>query len=311
LNVSVSPGSLAAGTYNGTITVTTGGAAGGPQSAATIGVTLIVTPAAQMLSVARELITTAVGTSWAFPGNGKPAKDAPLGDEWGIAVDPSGVVYFTDFFNAAVFKIDQAGIITTVAGNGITGFSGDGGPATEAALQPAARVALGPDGSLYISDQGNFRIRKVDTNGIITTVAGNGRCCSAADGVPATAALIAPGGLAVDRAGVVYFADITNNLVRALGTDGILRTIAGNGQCPSSTVAGKATASAICKPGGVTGDSNGKVFVSAQVNESGLSANIIDKITPDGSIALFGGGAREIRLSPLQATEIWRPAPSP
>src|SRR6201999_672465 len=103
----------------------------------------------------------------------------------GVAVDTAGNLYIAEFLNHRVRKVSPNGTITTVAGTGIAGFSGDGGPATDASLNEPFRVALDKAGNLYISDYGNFRVRKVTVDGIIATVAGNGTPNSNGDGGPA------------------------------------------------------------------------------------------------------------------------------
>src|SRR5208282_1269376 len=122
------------------------------------------------------------------------------------------------------------GIITTVAGNGTFGYNGDNGPATSAELQVPSGVAVDSAGNLYIADSSNNRIRKVDANGIITTVAGSDTFGYSGDGGPATSAeLYVPYGVAVDSAGNLYIADINNNRIRKVDASGIITTVAGNG----------------------------------------------------------------------------------
>jgi hypothetical protein len=132
-----------------------------------------------------------------------------------VAVGSDGSIYVAEFASPRVRKIDSAGIITTVAGSGQTGYSGDGGPATEAELNRPASIALGPDGNIYIADSGNHCIRKVDRAGIITTVAGNGEEGCSGDGGPATqASLRGPYGVAVGSDGSLCIADYYNYLIR-------------------------------------------------------------------------------------------------
>src|SRR3990172_9212673 len=105
-------------------------------------------------------------------GDGGPALWADLDDPYGVAVDPSGNIYIADMYNNRIRKVDTSGVITTVAGNGIMGYSGDGGPAVSASLYGPSGVAVDSSGNIYIADSWNYRIRKVDTSGVITTVAG-------------------------------------------------------------------------------------------------------------------------------------------
>src|SRR5260370_12952702 len=160
------------------------------------------------------------GTS-AFPGDGGPANKASLSDAFGVAVDSIGNLYIADTSNHRIRKVDTSGVITTVAGNGTEGFSGDGGAATSAALNTPIGVAVDTAGNLYIADAFNNRIRKVNAAGVITTVAGNGDCrFSGDDGAAVSASLCAPFGGAVDAPGNVYIADTSNHRIRKLDTSG-------------------------------------------------------------------------------------------
>jgi hypothetical protein len=129
------------------------------------------------------------GTS-AYSGDGGPATQAGLGYVYGLSVDALGNVYLSDRYNARVRKVDSKGIISTIAGDGTPGYGGDGGPATQAHLNEPVAVPVDAAGNLYISDLGNYRIRKVDTNGIITTIAGNGGNGFSGDGGEATQAAL-------------------------------------------------------------------------------------------------------------------------
>src|ERR1700685_1810753 len=132
-----------------------------------------------------QVITTFAGTDFTFPPTPLAARNAPTGQIIGVAIDPSGNTYLADSTNDVVFKINQQGVLTTVAGNGILGFSGDGGPATSAALNVPYAVAVHAAGNVSVAD-GNERIRKVPPAGIISTVAGNGTSGYSGDGGPAT-----------------------------------------------------------------------------------------------------------------------------
>ncbi len=173
-------------------------------------------------------------------GDGGPATEAGLGLGWGIAAAPDGSFYVSDLDNHAVRRIDANGIIQTVAGGNNAGLSGDGGPATEAQLNRPHGLALGPDGSLYIADSRNHRIRRVRPDGVIETFAGSEARSidweTRGDGGPAVEArLYHPSAVLVDEEGTVFIADgessggIGGGVFR-IGTNGILRTMAGNGQ---------------------------------------------------------------------------------
>jgi uncharacterized protein (TIGR03437 family) len=164
------------------------------------------------------VITTVAGNGVdAYSGDGGPAVSASLGFPLGVAFDAAGNLYVADGDNNRVRRITPGGIISTIAGNGHGGFSGDGGPATAASINIPSDVAVDGAGNLYIADAGNNRVRKVDTSGAITTVAGNGTDGFSGDGGPSTQAMLNyPWGLAVDGAGTVYISDRVNSRVRII-----------------------------------------------------------------------------------------------
>ena len=184
-------------------------------------------------SLGAGVINTFAGGGWVpgiGVGDGGPATQAELGVPEGVAVGPDGRVYISEVVGARVRRVDASGIITTVAGTGTPGFSGDGGPATSAMLSDPHGVAVAPDGTLYIADRSNHRIRRVDANGIITTVAGTGAYGFSGDGGPATLAqLNEPFGVALGPDGSLYIADTFNHRTRRVGPDGIITTVAGPG----------------------------------------------------------------------------------
>jgi uncharacterized protein (TIGR03437 family) len=168
--------------------------------------------------------TTIAGGVLGYSGDGGPAKSAALKSPSGIALDAAGNLYFADAGNNRIRKIDKAGVITTVAGTGTAGFSGDGGLATQAQIHlvgaPFAGVALDSAGNLYFADWGNNRIRMINPVGMITTVAGGGgiqlqRNNPWGDGKPATMAnLMRPRGVSLDSSGNIYIADTNHSEVR-------------------------------------------------------------------------------------------------
>jgi hypothetical protein len=152
-------------------------------------------------------------------GDGNPATNAELSDPFGIAVDAFGSIFIADFNNNRIRKISPSGTISTVAGNGTRGYLGDGGAATNAELNAAWGVAVDASGNLFIADDSNSRIRKVDSNGIITTVAGNGTSGFSGDGGVATnAELSGPVSVAVDSNGNLFFADAHLQRIREVTT---------------------------------------------------------------------------------------------
>ena len=219
-------------------------------------------------------ITTIAGTDSAS-GDGGPATEALLTFPYSVAVDEAGNLYIADSENHRIRKVDaESGIITTFAGTGEEGFDGDGGPATEADLDWPSGVAVDAAGNVYIADQENERIRKVDTEGIITTFAGSGAYGyrGGEDGIPATEAKLNwPTGVAVGANGHVYIADSYNNLIREVDTEGIITTIAGTGRVfgffekPDEDDVGDggpATEAKLDWPIGITVDAEGNVYVA-------------------------------------------------
>jgi uncharacterized protein (TIGR03437 family) len=169
-----------------------------------------------------------------FAGDDGPGRDANITDVHGIAVDSTGVVYISDTANNRVRKIDTKGVITTIAGNGTPGYSGDGAAGGKAQMWFPAGLAVDGSGNVYATDYGNSTVRKITSAGIVSTVAGTGTWGSGGDGAAANkAALANPMSVAVDAAGNVFIGDVGNNTIRRVGTDGIIRTVA-TGVTPQS-----------------------------------------------------------------------------
>ncbi|MGA8908099.1 MAG: RHS repeat-associated core domain-containing protein, partial [Acidobacteriaceae bacterium] len=189
-----------------------------------------------------------------------------LSSPWGVAFDAAGNLYIADAGNNVIREVSAStGVITTIAGNGIEGFAGDGGPATSAEFGDPVAMVFDAAGNLYISDQYNSRIRKVTiSTGIITTIAGGGTAGYIGDGGPATNANIGwTEGITFDSAGNLYIGDKNNNRVRKVAAStGIITTIAGNGVLGYSGDGGPATSAELQYPGGVALDAHGNVYVS-------------------------------------------------
>jgi uncharacterized protein (TIGR03437 family) len=209
--------------------------------------------------------TFAGNGTFGYSGDNGPATSAQLNQPWGVAVDAAGNVYIADTVNNRIRKVAN-GVISTVAGNGTLGYSGDDGPATSAQLSWPGGVAVDSAGNLYVADQNNFRIRKV-SNGVITTVAGNGMPGYSGDNGPATSAkLYGPVGVAVDSAGNLYIADQPNNRIRKV-SNGVITTVAGNGpdlygNGGYSGDNGPATSARLNWPEGVAVDFAGNLFIA-------------------------------------------------
>jgi hypothetical protein len=235
------------------------------------------------------IITTVAGGGSESLGDGGAATNATLNEPYGMAVDSTGNLLITDTYNYRLRKVDTNGIITTAAGNGTNGYSGDGGLATKAMLSGPSGVAVDSYGNLFIADLGNNRIRKVDTYGIITTVAGNGTNVYSGDGGAATnASLYMPWGLAVDNHGNLFIADTLNNRVRMVDTNGIITTIAGEGPSyPSgggySGDGGAATNVMLWEPCSVSVDSYGNLFFADYNNSR------VREVWPNGNITTVAG----------------------
>jgi len=182
-------------------------------------------------------------------GDGGPATEAAMPYPQAVALGADGTLYIVDPNATRVRRVSPDGIISTVAGSGGYGFSGDGGPATQAAMRHPSDVALGADGSLYIVDKDNHCIRRVSFDGIISTVAGNGEHGFSGDGGPATeAAMRYPWGVALGADGSLYISDKNNHRIRRVSSDGIISTVAGNGQYGFNGDGGSATQAALAEP---------------------------------------------------------------
>ena len=225
-----------------------------------------------------------------YSGDGGPAVSAQFGYPGAIAADRLGNLFIADF--NSVRKVSASGLISTVAGNGTAGFSGDGGPATKAQLSGPSGLAVDDAGSIYIADYGNLRVRKVSTSGIITTVAGNGDAGFAGDGGPAIDAnLLGPAGVSLDSEGSLYVADCDCgwdgsgfSYIRKISPSGIVMTVAGNGTCcVSPGDGGPATSAQLQGAGAVAVDAAGNVFIADSWNLR------VRKVSPDGIIHTVAG----------------------
>jgi uncharacterized protein (TIGR03437 family) len=229
-------------------------------------------------------ISTLAGDGTPFySGDSGSATSAELHAPYSVAVDASGNVYIADTLNSVVRKVSTNGTITTVAGFGSATYSGDGGAAIFAALNRELGLALDAAGNLYIADTENHVIRKVDTAGTITTIAGISFPAYAGDGGLATKAYLnSPSRVALD-AGNLYIVDTGNNVIRKVDTAGIITTIVGDGTCGFSGDFGPAASAQLCRPRDVAVDSSGNLFIADSFNSR------IRKVGTDGIIATIAG----------------------
>jgi len=232
-------------------------------------------------------MTTVAGNgSQAYSGDGGMATAAQLNAPWGVAADGGGNLYIGDSGNHTVRKIAANGTISTVAGTGVRGDSGDGGPAALAQIDVPLGVAVDGAGSVYVAECLGARIRKLSAAGAIATVAGTGTAGYAGDGGPAVnAELACPHGVAVDASGNLFIADTYNHRVRKIGPDGTISTVAGNGTPGFSGDGGPALKAQLSAPTSLAMDASGNLYVADTGN------NRIRRISRDGTISTVAGCA--------------------
>ncbi len=243
------------------------------------------------VDLATGVITTVAGGGTGDLGDGGPATDATFSSHpMRVTGDHAGSLYVADAHHARIRKIDTAvNTITTVAGCGTEGYSGDGGPAVHAQIASPHGTALDRHGNIYIADLKNDRIRKVDaTTGIITTAAGNGEHGYSGDGGPATEAMLAsPIAAFATAEGDLYIADHRNSRIRKVdAATGIITTVAGTGEQGFHGDGGSATQAAISLPRDVALDTDGSLYIADGAN------NRIRKVTPGGTITTVAGTGR-------------------
>ncbi len=226
-------------------------------------------------------ITTIVGTDEPSSlGDGGPAVDASLEEPQALALGHDGSLYIADATANRVRKVDPDGVITTVAGTGEEGFSGDGGPAIDAELAWPRGVAVAPDGSVYIADTWNDRIRRVDPDGTITTAAGRGDA-PFPERRRATEVPLDVGGVAIAPDGSIYVTD--GPCVRGIDRDGVITTVAGTGRKGHSGDGGPAVEAELDEPAGLAIGPDGSFYVAD------YGCNVVRRVAPDATITTFAG----------------------
>jgi uncharacterized protein (TIGR03437 family) len=248
---------------------------------------------ATALATNAQTVTTFAGNGTAgYGGDNGPAAQAQINAVVGLAADIFGNVYLADQNNHRVRKVDSTGKITTLAGTGTPGFGGDGGQAAQAQLNLPLGVCVDPVGNVFVNDYGNRRIRKIDTSGKITTVAGNGINVHSGDGGPATqAGMVIPIRCAVDRAGNLYIADQGAHRIRKVDSTGTITTFAGTGAQGFSGDGNLSTLASMNNPTAVATDSSGAVYITDQFNHRIRkvdSTGIINTVAGNG-VSSYGG----------------------
>ena len=245
-------------------------------------------PAAASAAVPAPTLKLLAGTGVpGYLGDGGPAVGAQLDQPMGVAVDAAGDVLVADLSNR-IRKITPDGIVTTVAGSGIAGFAGDGGPATNAQLNHPTGVIVDATGGILIADQHNYRVRRVDPSGTITTVAGTGFAgYGQGDGGPAMQAeLNLPTTLALDAQGGILVAEMGERRVRRIDPDGTISTIAGDGGSGYDGDNKPATEASLTKPTGLAVTRAGDVLIADQGDQR------VRRVDPSGVIHTIAGNGR-------------------
>lgn len=274
-------------------------------------------------------ITTIAGDgNHAYSGDGGPATYSSLYAPKYIAVGPGRELYISDTGNNRIRKVNRSGVITTIAGNGFKNYSGNGGPATSASLASPHGLAFSPAGELYFSDNENHCIRKINSVGIISTVAGDGTPSFSGDGGSATLSkLNYPSGIAFDKYGNLFLSDYANSRVRRIGLDGVITTVAGNDTAGYNGDGIDAVAASLYAPLGIAFDGVGNLYIADSQNnrirmldtsgkiwtvaETDSPVNVtldypgnlyitgptnshqVKKIDPEGTISTFAGNGTE------------------
>lgn len=241
-----------------------------------------------LLSSAQIITTVAGNHIQAFSGDGGPAINAELNTPSSICMDGAGNLMISDALNHNIRKVDPSGIITTIAGNGTSGYSGDGGPATDAAMTLPFGIVSVADGYLFVADEAKNVIRKINSSGVITTYAGTGVAGYNGDNIPATnAELYGPYGLAFDISGNLYITDVYNFRIRKVDAAGIITTVAGTGHMGFGGNGGPATAARFGPVSGIAVSRTGTVYFTDYEN------HMVRMISPAGIVTTIAGNGTD------------------
>jgi sugar lactone lactonase YvrE len=253
------------------------------------------------------LAHTVIGTGYLGDAQDGDAVGTALNHPTHISIAPDGGIIIAAWHNSKVMRYDAgSGELTTLCGNGMRSYAGDGGPAKDAVLDLPVATAWGPDGSMYIADQANQRIRRVDPQSMIETYAGNGTAGFAGDGGPATEAQInLPGGQAappagrldIDKAGNIFFADSANHRIRKIDAGGTITTYAGDGKPTWNGDGGPATAASLSRPSDVALDADGNLFIADTDNACVRKVDTKGNITTAVGICGSPGLGKENELA--------------
>ncbi len=234
-------------------------------------------------SFAQTITTYAGNGTAAYVGDGGQATASSINYPFGVTADTHGNLFFADAANYVIRKIDNAGIITTIAGTGAPGYSGDGGLATAATFADPEGLALDSLGNIYVTDLENATIRKINTSGIITTIAGTGTSGYNGDGIPATSALLNMPRCILIKNGEILFSDPGNYRIRKISTSGVISTIAGTGLPGSTGDGAQATAAKLATQLSLAADKLGNFYIYQD------SIFKIRKVAPNGIITSIAG----------------------
>ena len=230
-------------------------------------------------AIAQTISTVAGNGLVGFSTDGGPATGSALNNPRGVTFDSSGNMYIADKMNHRVRRVSPSGIISTFVGNGIAGFSGDGGAAVNAQLNQPEDVCIDGAGNIYIADASNHRVRKVTPGGIISTVAGIGAFGYNGDNIAAVnAQLNRPTSVAIDGSGNLLIADASNHRIRKVSANGNITTVAGNGVAGYSGNGGLATTASLRFPVGIALDAVGNLYIADAGN------HVVREVTPGGGI---------------------------